>query len=168
MEMILAVDKNWNIGYKGDMLFYIHEDLARFKEITMGHIMVMGKNTFLSLPNEQPLPGRTHVVLSRDENFVRDDIVIVRSEEEMDAWLVDNQKPEQKVFLIGGGSLCNQLLYRVEKAHITYVIKGFENFDTSLPNLDENPEFKITWESEEKEDPSGLLYRYRTYERISA
>lgn len=165
MEMILAVDRDWHIGYKGDMLFYIHEDLARFKEITMGHIMVMGKNTFLSLPGSKPLPGRIHVVFSRDENFKVPGVVVVRSEEEMDAWVEENRKPDQKVFLIGGGSLCNQLLHRINKAHITYVDKAFPNYDTALPNLDQNPEFTITWESEEKTDPSGLEYVYRTYER---
>ena len=168
MEMIFAVDRNWNIGYDGNMLFKISNDLQRFKEITTPHILVMGRKTFVSLPGSRPLPGRAHVVFTRDEDFKVEGVTVVHSIEEMDALLSEMTKDGRKVFLIGGGHLTKQLIDRVTFAHITKVDREFLPADTVLPNLDTMDEFEVTWESEPKKDDHGLEYRYVNYERKNA
>ncbi|MDO5717800.1 MAG: dihydrofolate reductase [Tissierellia bacterium] len=164
MILIFAVDRNWSIGVDGDMLFKISSDLQRFKKITMGGILIMGRKTFESLPGSNPLPGRTNIVVTRNEDYKKDGIIVVNSIEEMDKKLEElNPENERKVFLIGGGDLVAQLIDRCSYANITKVDSSFEKWDTRIPNLDELG-WKILSESEEKEE-SGLKYKYCEYER---
>ncbi len=165
MEMIFAVDKNWNIGYDGDMLFKITNDLQRFKEITMGHLLIMGRKTFVSLPGSRPLPGREHVVLTRDPNFQAEGVHVVHSIEALDEWLRENVKDDRRVFLIGGGNLTYQMIGRVDRAYITKVDREFLPADACIPNLDEMDEFVVTKESDRMTDDNGLEYQYVDYER---
>lgn len=166
MDMIFAVDRQWNIGYDGDMLFKISDDLKRFKDITMGNVMLMGRKTFVSLPDSKPLPGREHVVLTRDRGFSAEGVHVVHSTEEMDQKLAELTADGRGVFLIGGGNLTAQLLDRVQTAYITKVDRVFLPADTLLPNLDANEKFEITWEGEPMMDSNGLPYQYVNYERI--
>ena len=75
--MIFAVDLNWNIGYDGDMLFKIHADLRRFRRMTESNIIIMGRKTFMSLPDQKPLPNRITLVLTRDRDFLREGVTVV-------------------------------------------------------------------------------------------
>ena len=167
MDMIFAVDRNWNIGYDGDMLFKISADLQRFKDITMGHVLLMGRKTFVSLPEAKPLPGREHVVLTRDKNFRPEGVHVVSSIEEMDQTLQALTQDGGQVFLIGGGNLTAQLLDRVNKAYITKVDRAFLPADTLIPNLDQNEDFHITKTGVPLTDDNGLPYQYVDYERKS-
>lgn len=168
MDMIFAVDRQWNIGYDGDMLFKISDDLKRFKNITMGNVLLMGRKTFVSLPDQKPLPGREHVVLTRDRDFQPEGVHVVHSIEEMDAKLAELTRDGRGVFLIGGGNLTAQLLDRVQKAYITKVDRIFLPADTMLPNLDSRDEFSITFTGKPLVDSNGLPYQYVNYERKSA
>ncbi|NMC27816.1 MAG: dihydrofolate reductase, partial [Syntrophomonadaceae bacterium] len=76
MQAIVAVDKNWGIGYQGQLLVHIPADMRYFKQTTMGKIVVMGKETFLSLPGGEPLTGRVNIVLSEDRQFSDQDITV--------------------------------------------------------------------------------------------
>ena len=79
MKAIVAVDKNFGIGIQNDLLFHIPGDKKFFRVLTMGKVVVMGRKTFLSLPNSQPLKGRINVVLTRDPDFAADEAVLVYS-----------------------------------------------------------------------------------------
>lgn len=168
MDMIFAVDRQWNIGYDGDMLFKISADLKRFKQITMGNVLLMGRKTFVSLPGSKPLPGREHVVLTRDRDFHAEGVHVVHSIAEMDEKLKELTRDGRGVFLIGGGNLAAQLLDRVDKAYITKVDRIFLPADTMLSNLDGSSEFEPTWVSEPMVDANGLPYQYVDYERVGA
>lgn len=166
--MIFAVDRQWNIGYDGDMLFKISDDLQRFRRITMGNVLLMGRKTFVSLPGSRPLDGREHVVLTRDRDFSPEGVHIVHSIEEMDAKLKKLTADGRGIFLIGGGNLTAQLIDRVQKAHITKVDRIFLPADTMIPNLDTMEAFDITGASDKKVDANGLEYQYVDYERKRA
>lgn len=83
MILIFAVDNNWNIGYNGDMLFKISEDLKRFKEITVGNIIIMGRKTFESLPYKKALPNRINIIITRDKEYKGENIMVVNSLEQL-------------------------------------------------------------------------------------
>ncbi|NLY36469.1 MAG: oligoendopeptidase F [Tissierellia bacterium] len=135
MKWIFSVDRNWHIGLNEDLLVRIPEDLERFKEMTMGQILLMGRKTFVSLKEGEPLPGRTHVVLTKNKDFYAPGIYIVHSKEEALA-CVDKLLQEQKreVFLIGGESVARLFMDETQEAYITHVEESFEA-DTCLPNL---------------------------------
>ncbi len=163
MNLIFAIDENWSIGVDGDMLFKISEDLQRFKKITMGGILIMGRKTFESLPDQKPLPGRTNIVVTRNPDYKRDGIIVVNSIEELDEKLEElNPNGDKEVFLIGGGELVQQMIGRCRKAHITKVAKCYDDWDTCIPNLDELPGWREIEVGEEKVE-GDLVYKYCEY-----
>ena len=91
MKLIAAADKNWSIGKDGGLLCHMPGDLKFFKEKTLGKTVVMGRKTLDSLPGGKPLPGRTNVVLTRDENFHREGCIVIHSIEELlSGWKSDD------------------------------------------------------------------------------
>lgn len=165
MELIFAVDENWNIGYQGEMLFRISKDLNRFKDLTTGHILIMGRRTFEALPGCKPLPNRINIVLTSNEAYDVGNGYLVSSIGELDQLLEKiNGDKIKKEFLIGGGNLVDQLIDRCTYGHITKVLKAFTDYDTSLYNLDRDPRWKVLGESPVYQDGS-VNYRYVDYER---
>lgn len=168
MKLIFAIDANWNIGVDGGMLFHLADDLKRFKKITMGNILFMGRKTLEALPNSKPLDGRTHIVLTRNEDYANPPALIVHSLDEAYR-LIDvlNAHGEKEVFCIGGGQVISQVLDKCDYAYITKVNKVYEYFDTSIPNLDEDETWEIVQESETMVDKDlGLEYKYIDYQRV--
>lgn len=149
--MIFAVDQNWSIGMEGKMLFHIGQDLQRFKKITMGNIMVMGRKTYHSLRGGDPLPGREHIVLTRNTDYRIDhpNVHIIHSLEELDS-MVKKLDPSGKkeVFMIGGGNLAEQVVDQCSYAYITKVLQSVKSWDTCIPNLDQRENWEIAKESE--------------------
>lgn len=135
MKWIFSVDQNWHIGLNDCLLVRIPEDLERFKEITMGQILFMGRKTFMSLRGGEPLPGRTHVVLTRDQSFCIPGVLVVRNKKEALACLEKLVRQEKReVFLIGGGDVARQFIKETDEAFITHVEESF-HADTSIPDL---------------------------------
>ena len=167
MILICAVDKHWNIGYGGDMLFKISEDLKRFRNITEGNIIIMGRKTFESLPNKEALPNRVNIVLTRKKDYVAKDIIVTHSLEDLFLLLEKlNSNNKSHMFVIGGGEIAEQLLAYCTKAYITKVLKEFTRADTSIPNLDEQTDWKIKHQTPiyKQED---FKYKYIEYIRIN-
>jgi len=79
MKAIVAVDSNWGIGYKGNLLQRIPEDMRFFRQMTLNKVVVMGRKTFESLPGKEPLKDRVNIILSKSENIEKDGIIICRS-----------------------------------------------------------------------------------------
>lgn len=166
MNMIFAIDKNWSIGNKGELLFRIPEDLKRFKRITEENIVIMGRKTLESLPGGKPLENRINIVLTKNKNYKKEKVKIVNSIEELDI-LLENINPEKRLeeFLIGGGEIVEQLIHRCTKAYITRVSEEVDKVDTKIPDLDRNPEWKLIEESEQ-EIYENLKYKYLIYRRV--
>ena len=134
---IVAVDENWGIGKDNQLLFHIKEDMQFFKEKTLGNIICMGKNTFLSLPNQQPLKDRENVVLSSNSTF--DNCTNVHSFEELLEY-IDKQKND--VYIIGGGQLYTSMLPYYDKIYVTKVFAEKEA-DVFFLNLSQNTSYII-------------------------
>lgn len=167
MKMIFAVDENWNIGYDGDMLCKISEDLKRFRRLTETNIIIMGRKTFESLPERKALPNRINIVITRDKQYKADNIMVVTSIDELFILLKEiNPDNTMANFVIGGGNIAYQLLQYCTYAYITKVLRRFEKTDTLIPNLDEDQDWAIESESEYYMQ-DDLMYKYVDYIRIS-
>lgn len=131
MKCIVAVDNSFGIGRGADLLFHIPADLKKFKEITTGKVIIMGKNTLLSLPNQQPLPDRINIVLST--TLHRDDCVICPSLTAL--WKVLEPYNSDDVIVIGGEEVYKQLLCHCTTAYVTKVCAQ-ANATSFFPDID--------------------------------
>lgn len=161
MKLIAAVDKNWAIGYKNQLLVQIPEDMHRFKNLTQNQIVFMGKNTLLSLPNASPLFGRTNIILTSDKSFHAGHAVIVHSIKEAQKEL--KNYPSDNIYIIGGSSIYRQFLSYANEAFITYIQYEY-TADAWFPRLDSSTEWKLKQKSE-KFDYCGIKYEFRQYVR---
>lgn len=167
MILIFAVDNNWNIGYDGDLLYKISEDLKRFRMITEGNIIVMGRRTFEALPGQTALPNRINIVLTRDKDYKAEGSIVINSLDELSPLLVklkSSSDKEMEIFVIGGGNIARQLIDYCDRAYITKVFKTFPA-DTLIPNLDLDENWQVINESEVFSQ-DDLLYKYVDYVRI--
>lgn len=162
MNFIVAVDKNWAIGYNNDLLVSIPDDMKFFRETTTGKVVVMGKNTLESFPNKKPLKNRTNIVIALETDYKVEGATVVYSIEEA---LEEIRKyNSEDVFVIGGGSIYRQMLPYCDTAYITYINHEYAA-DTFIPNLDEMPdEWYIAKESDEH-TYFDIEYYFRTYKR---
>ena len=156
LHLIAAVDRNWAIGKDNRLLFPIPADLKRFKALTLGHPILMGRKTLESFP-KGPLPGRTNIVLSRNRDYQADGATVVHTPEEAVALAGDDG------FVIGGESVYRLLLDTCDTAYITRIDASFPA-DAWLPDLDRDPRWVVAEESEAMEH-NGVSFRYVTYRR---
>ena len=162
MNLIVAVDKNWAIGLKGDLLVSIPQDMKFFRETTKGKVVAMGRKTLESFPNGLPLKNRVNVVLTSDKNYNGRGAVLVHSIEEM---VKELQKyNEEDIFVIGGETIYRQLLPYCKKAYITKIDHAY-HADTFFPDLDADPEWEMTGISDEQ-TYFDLEYVFTIYERV--
>ncbi len=161
ISIIVAIASNHAIGKDNDLLWHISADLKRFKEITKGHYVVMGKRTYFSLP-VRPLPGRTNMVITDVEGEQIDNCLMAYSIEDA----VQKMDDKQENFIIGGGSVYRQFLPLADKLYITRVHKDFEA-DTFFPEISSDE-----WELTEKtdvtdDDQNDFTYSFEVYKRKS-
>lgn len=148
MNLIASVDKNWGIGYKGQLLCHVPEDMRWFRDNTIGKIVVMGRATLESLPGGRPLADRTNIVLSADNGFFAPGCTLIRTPEELLEHL--NQFDSDDIFVIGGASIYSMLLPYCHYAYITKFDREFPA-DRHLADLDQQPGWKLTSRSETKQ-----------------
>ena len=161
MQAIVAVDSNWAIGNKGQLLVSIPADQKNFRSITMGGTIVYGRKTLETFPQQVVLPGRRNIILSTKADYtVRNAEVAHNREELLD--MVKDQDPDS-VFIIGGASVYKEFLDDCDTCIVTFIDKAYDA-DAYFPNLDENPEWELVDESEEQVY-FDLTYTYRTYKR---
>ncbi len=156
MKAIVAVDKKWGIGKQNDLLFNIPEDMKFFRQKTANKTVCMGYNTLLSFPNSKPLKNRVNIVLAPD-GVERDDCIVVHTLEELSKEL----KKYEDVFVIGGAMFYKTMLPYCEEIYVTKVDADGEA-TVFYPNLDENANFEMIYESEELES-NGLKIKFTTY-----
>lgn len=162
MKAIVAVDLNWGIGNKGNLLTRIPEDLKYFKEMTIGKVVVMGRATFEALPNKEPLKDRINIVLSRNLSFQNESLIICRSVEEL---LIELKKYNaEDIFIIGGEAVYEQLLPLCEEAYVTKIEASYEA-DRHFVNIDKLETWKLVTIGEENEY-EGIKFRFLKYVKI--
>ena len=168
ISAIVAVDENWGIGFNGELLEKIPEDLKRFKKLTKGNVVVMGRKTWDSLP-KKPLPDRLNIIISRQPQFVDFLTVSIGMEEAKVRAKAASKDPEDEWFVIGGGQIYKELLPFCDRVYVTKIFKEHENVDTYFPNLDE-PEEWNTWKAVHQSKVytyNNLMYQFWTYDRIN-
>lgn len=160
---IVCVDKHWGIGKKNGLLFSLKQDMKHFKLQTQNDIVVMGENTFLSLPKQKPLVNRLNIVLCpKEHNY--EGCTCVHEFNQLVA-LISKLAKDSTVWIIGGGMLYNSMLSYYDEVVVTKVDAVDNEATVFFPNLDELNDFKCIDETEEFED-SGYKIKFATYERI--
>ncbi|MGN0817330.1 MAG: dihydrofolate reductase [Candidatus Coproplasma sp.] len=158
MKAILHADREWGIGKSNSLMFSIPADMKFFRETTTGNVVVMGSNTLKSFPGGKPLKNRTNIVLYPDGED-RDDCIIVQS---LDALFAEIKKYDpEKVFVIGGAMMYKTLLPYCSEVLVTKV-DAVGGADAYFENLDENPDFELTYVSDPVET-NGYTVRFTTY-----
>ena len=142
LAAIVVVAENGAIGKNGDLLCHLPADLKHFKNITMGHTIIMGRRTWESLP-KGALPGRNNVVITRNADFVAEGAEVYHSlEEALEATACDEGR-----FIIGGGMLYREAFSLTNVLHLTKLHASFPDADTFFPEFDEQD-----WEEVSRED----------------
>ncbi len=161
MKLIAAVDNEWNIGNKGNLLFSLPDDMKFFRTTTSGKIVVMGRKTLESFPGSKPLKNRINIVLSRSKHDV-DGAEFVTGVDE----LLDRLKEydSRDVYVIGGAQIYSLLLPYCDTALITHVDAVAIEADSKFPELKDN-EWTVTEQSDIHEN-NGIKFRFTTYKRI--
>ena len=137
----MAYDDNRLIGNGGDLPWRIPEDLKKFKELTSGNIIIMGRKTYESIG--KPLPNRINMVVTRNKNYSAEGVFIFNS---IEAALRKASVFHKEIFFIGGGAIYNEILSLVDTMYISH-IKGSYNGDTYFPEVD-----FTKWKVESKEE----------------
>lgn len=162
MKAIAAVDENWGIGNKGQLLISIPEDMKLFRSETQNKVVVMGRKTLESFPGGRPLKNRTNVVITTDKNYTKEGVVVFHNIEDTVEYL--KQYNTDEIYIIGGGTIYEAMLKYCDTAIITKISKNFEA-DTYFPNLDKLEEWKET-ESSEVFEHEGISYRFTRFSRV--
>lgn len=147
MNLIVNADKNWGIGKENQLLVHIPNDMKMFRQTTTGKVVVMGRKTLESFPNGMPLPKRTNIVLTTDEDYDGRGAVVVHSTEELFEEL--KKYDDVDIFIIGGESIYRMMLPCCDTAYVTRLDYAYDA-DTYFPDLDEMEEWKVVEESDEQ------------------
>ena len=160
MKAIAAVDRNWAIGNRGQLLVQIPEDMKNFRALTSGKTVIYGRKTLETFPHAKPLPKRQNIILSRNPDYTVENAVVVHSIEEL---LEKIPAESDDMIVIGGDSIYHLLLPYCDKAVITKVENSYEA-DAWFDNLDQDPDWECTERGEDREF-EGLIFHFDTYRR---
>lgn len=131
ITLIAAAAQNNALGKNNDLLWHLPDDFKRFKQLTTGHYIVMGRKTFESFP--KPLPNRTHVIITRQNDYLVEDCMVVNSLHEA----IKKSPKNEEIFIIGGGEIYNQSIEIADKIELTRVHERFDA-DAFFPEIDLN------------------------------
>lgn len=158
MNLIVAVYEDWGIGRDGTQPVALSADRKFFRETTKGSMVIVGRRTIEDFPGKKPLPGRVNVALTRNKLEIPD-FTVCHSPEEA----VELAKTAENCFVIGGGSVYQQMLTFCDTAYITKVHTN-PGSDTFFPNLDENEEWYLA-ETLQSGEENGISYEMLLYKR---
>lgn len=162
VTIIVAVARDGAIGRRGDLLFHISDDLRRFKRLTMGHPIVMGRKTFESFP-KGPLPGRTNIVVTRSGDYDGRGATVAGSLDE--ALKAAAAEETGRIFIIGGGEIYRQAFGIADALELTAIDAAVDDADTFFPPVND-VDWQLTEKSEPMTDPkTGISYSFKTYVR---
>lgn len=162
--MIVAItSKSRAIGYKGDLIYHLKDDLKYFKETTLGHAIVCGRKTYLSLP-KRPLPERTNIVLTRGD-YEFDGALILYSKKEVIEYALSHS--DEKIFICGGDNIYRQFMDVASKLYITEIDENKTiEADSFFPKIDSSI-WGVKLSSNYLVSDEGNRYRFLVYERIN-
>ena len=164
ISAIVAVDENWGIGFNGELLEKIPEDMKQFRLLTHKRTILMGRKTWDSL-SKKPLPDRLNLVITRGERKFDNMTVFINMEEAKVRAKEAAKNHNDEWFVIGGGQIYKELLPFCDRVYVTKIFKSHNNVDTYFPTL-EQKEWKITHQSEILTF-NDLQYQFLTYDRIN-
>lgn len=158
ITIIAAASENNVLGYNNKIIWHLPNDFKRFKQITSGHFIIMGRKTFESFP--KPLPNRTHVVITNQNEYTAEGCLIVNSFEEALSICPKNET----IFVIGGGEIYNLALPFADKIELTRVHSFFEG-DAFFPEIDKKEWILQNKEVQTMDDKHAFDYTFETYVR---
>lgn len=159
LSIIVAAAQNQVIGRDNGLAWHLSADLKRFKALTTGNTVVMGRKTFESIG--RPLPNRRNVVISGNPSFQAEGCEVVRSLEAA----LDLVSGDDKVFIIGGGSIYKNLWDQADNLYLTRVHADVEG-DTVIPEISEQQWAAVGWEHFQRDEKNDFDYSFIDYERI--
>ena len=154
--LIAAAAENNALGKDNDLIWHLPDDFKRFKAITTGHYIIMGRKTFESFP--KPLPNRTHIIITRQKSYHPDGCLIAASLEKA----IEMAPKNEDVFIIGGGEIYKQSIEIADKIELTRVHHHFEA-DTFFPEIDEKKWRLITEAYHPKDEKHAFDFTFQTY-----
>jgi dihydrofolate reductase len=164
LSIVVILSTNNVIGRDNQLPWHMPADLKRFKNLTMGHHILMGRRTFDEI--KKPLPGRVNVVITRDHHFAVEGVAISRSIDE--AISKAEAAGDKEIFLIGGGEIFKQVIHRADRMYITRIHADIEG-DTYFPEFDDVNEWKLVdAEHFEADEKNAYPYSFLTYERTGS
>lgn len=159
ISIIVAIAENNAIGMNNRLLWHISADMKRFRHITYGHRIIMGRNTYLSLP-VRPLKGRTNIVVTDRHGEQFDGCLMAYSIHQA----LELCPQDEECFVIGGSMIYRQFLKYAKKLYVTRIFKSFEA-DTFFPEINPDKWNEISKETCKPDDENDFSYAYITYER---
>ena len=160
ITLIVAMGKNREIGKENQLLWHLPKDLKRFKELTSGHPIIMGRKTYESIG--KPLPNRTNIVISRKNDWFEEGILIVGSIKEAVKFA---KKIDEEVFVLGGGNIYEQTIDLADKLEVT-LVDAVLDADTFFPKINEKIWQKTNEERHQKDEKNEFDFCFQTFERI--
>jgi dihydrofolate reductase len=161
ITVIAAIAKNNAIGKDNDLIWYLPADLKRFKKVTTGHYILMGRNTFESIG--KPLPNRTTIIITRNKNYSKEGCLIAGSIEEA----IELAKEEAQLFIIGGAQIYKEIMAKdlVDQLDITLVHSEFDA-DVYFPKIDTNVWKEAVREDFKADEKNDYDYSFISYQKI--
>jgi len=142
---VAAIDNNRAIGFENNLLHHSEKDLQYFKDLTIGKTVVMGGNTFRSLPGQKPLKNRINIILSNSIISTDKNMHVVNNLKSLHE-IIDEYLKYSDVFIIGGEMLYNEFKDEFDGLYITHICTEFDKADTYFPDIiDNNVDKKVTW-----------------------
>lgn len=158
LTMIAAAAENNALGKDNDLVWHLPDDFKRFKRLTSGHYIIMGRKTFESFP--KLLPNRTHVIITRQKDYNPEGTIVVNSLDEA----IRVSKLDEQPFIIGGGEIYKMGIDVADRIELTRVHGEFDA-DTYFPEIDENEWELVKEEFHDKDEKHDKSFTYLTYER---
>ena len=159
ISIIVAIAQNNAIGKDNDLIWHISDDLKRFKALTSGHTVIMGRNTWNSLPR-RPLPKRRTIVLTHDDTFAEEGAEVAHSLQQV----LEMVRDEEEAFIMGGAAVYRQFLPFVNHIYVTWVWQDFDA-DVYFPVIDMSVFAKVSESEVFVDAESGLRFSYADYQR---
>lgn len=159
VTLIAAAGENNELGKDNDLVWHLPDDFKRFKILTTGHYIIMGRRTFETFP--KLLPNRTHVVITRKENYSPEGAIVVHSIDEA----LEVAKNDEQPFVIGGGEIYKLSLEKADRIELTRVHGTFDA-DTYFPEFNEENWKLVSSEFHPKDDRHNYSFTYLTYDRV--
>lgn len=160
LSIIVAIGEHYEIGRKNQLLCHLPDDLRHFKETTKGHTVLMGENTWLSLP-KRPLPNRRNIVLTLEKGKTYEGCEMAYSIEEA----VRLCPSEEEAFIMGGASIYQQFFPLCDKLYITRMLSAFPDADVFFPPIDEKDWQLVSEEAHPADEKHCCPFVFQVYEK---